>query len=483
MTDRPQNLTLTEVILPPEHLKIASRNPENHPVSVIQRIAAQPYLDPASTTTSRRRPAFICGPMVRYSKLPFREIVRHHNADIVYTPMILAREFVRHPFARDSDFSTNAADAPVIAQFGANNPKDLVRAVQLIRPYVDGIGLNCGCPIKDQVREGIGAALMTKPDLVAEMVAAVKAEFGPGFCVEVKIRIHKDLKDTVAMACKAEAAGADFITVHGRQKTTRSSQPADFEAIKLVKQSVSVPVVANGDAFSVEDALYIADVTGCDGVMAVRGILANPAMFDLASYKRRTLWYQQPQNKDLRKPARRLSQSNITKFPFGRHTNDPQGSQTQLSQKQLVLNAVIPTESQLLVDGLPVLSTDLKNVTPWATVERFWDLVTAYGLPFRVAQHHFSEMLEGSVTKRQKKIMNDTHNMAELLAWFDSRLDLRRPKEPGFGEHREFPWREEFLERESQEIIEEEGKEEEEEKAEKKKITELAEDLEKLAVA
>lgn len=93
--------------------------------------------------------------MVRYSKLPFREICRQHDTDIVYTPMILAREFVRHPFARASDFTTNSLDAPVVAQFGVNNPLDLVRAVDMIRPYIDGICINCGCPIKDQVREGI----------------------------------------------------------------------------------------------------------------------------------------------------------------------------------------------------------------------------------------------------------------------------------------------------------------------------------------
>lgn len=457
MSPRPANLTRTEVVLPPAHLNIPPRNPENHPVAVIKRIASEPftYPSPPGHPPLSHRPAFICGPMVRYSKLPFRELVRHHSADIVYTPMILAREFVRHPFARDSDFSTNARDTPVVAQFGANNPQDLVRAVELIRPYVDGIGLNCGCPIKDQVREGIGAALMGKPDLVAEMVAAVKQKFGPGFCVEVKIRIHKDLNETVSMAQKAEAAGADYITVHGRQKAQRSSSPADFEAIKLVKQSVKVPVVANGDAFSVEDALHIAQVTGCDGVMAVRGILANPAMFDLDSYKRRTLWYQNQDSTEIRKPARRGSHSNLTKFPFGRYinvSNDPQAPQSQLSQQQLIANGTIDTDDQLTVDGLTVLSTDLKNITPWSAIERFWDMVTAYGLPYRVAQHHFSEMLDGGLTKHQKKSMNETKNMAEFLAWFDERFDLRRPDEDGFAEHREYPWKPEYLDQERQAI-------------------------------
>ena len=328
------------------------RDLRNHPLKVIQRISQH-----------ENRPAFIAGPMVRYSKLPFRELVRHFGADIVYTPMILAREFVRNQTARDSDFSTNFGDSPVVAQFGANNSLDLVRAVRLIKPYVDGIGLNCGCPIKDQVREGIGAALMEEPDKVADMVRAVKDAFGPEFCVEVKIRVHFNLADTVEYARKVEAAGADYITVHGRRKSQRSSEPANFDAIKMVKDAVSIPVVANGDAFSLEDAYRLAKYTGCDGVMAVRGILSNPAM-------------------------------------FGGYSN-----------------------------------------TPWKAVELFWDLVSAYGLPFRLTQHHFSEMMEGILTKREKKDMNDCKNLVELLEWFDERFDLRRPSDEGFAEDREYPWR------------------------------------------
>lgn len=372
---------------------------------------------------------------MRYSKLPFRETCRLHDTDIVYTPMILAREFVRHPFARATDFSTNSLDTPVVAQFGANNAQDLVRAATLIRPYVDGIGINCGCPIKDQVREGIGAALMTKPQLVAEMVRAVKQSLGPEFCVEVKIRIHKDLNETVEFARMAEEAGADYITVHGRLKTQRSTQPANFEAIKLIKRSVKVPVIANGDAFCVEDAMKIAEFTGCDGVMAARGLLSNPAMFDLKSWKRRVVWNTQNPT-STRQPRRRFSLS-----------------------KQELYASKLNDYKDVHADGELVTESDIFKYTHWSTIERFWDFVTAYGLPFRVAQHHFSEMLEGGVTKKQKKSMNDASNLAELLQWFDERFDLKRPGESGFGEHREYPWKKEWVEKELKEAIERENAE------------------------
>lgn len=245
-----------------------ARDPRHNPLYILK-----------TTKKSKNRPAYIVGPMVRYLKLPFRELVRNYGADIVYTPMILAREFVRNDVARLSDFTTNIEDRPVIVQVGCNNVDDLIKFVDMIHPYVDGIGLNCGCPIREQVREGIGAALISEPDLVASMVKAVKDKYGDAVCIETKIRIHNDLQETVQFVRTVEAAGVDFITVHGRTKTTRSSEPANFDAIKLVKSVVKVPVVANGDCFSLDDAHKIAEYTGVDGVMSARGALANPALF------------------------------------------------------------------------------------------------------------------------------------------------------------------------------------------------------------
>uniref|UniRef100_A0A060T2F9 tRNA-dihydrouridine synthase n=1 Tax=Blastobotrys adeninivorans TaxID=409370 RepID=A0A060T2F9_BLAAD len=327
------------------------RRKEDHPVRVIERCKKE------------GRVAHVSGPMVRYSKLPFRELVRQFNTDIVYTPMILAREFVRNQVARDSDFTTNKEDRPLVIQFGANNVVDISRAARMVQPYVDGIGLNCGCPIKEQVREGIGAALMTQPQLVADMVRAVKETCGKEFCVEVKIRIHKDLDETVRFAKMVEEAGADMLTVHGRLKAQRSSTPPNLEAIKLIKDTVSIPVVANGDAFGTESVENIVKKTGVDGVMAARGILSNPAMF--AGF----------------------------------------------------------------------------NSTPWKAIELFWDYATGYGLPFRLIQHHFSEMLDGVLSKKEKKDMNECNSLVDLIEWFDTRFELRRRGEPGFGEDREYPWR------------------------------------------
>lgn len=231
---------------------------------------------------THNRPATIAGPMVRYSKLPFRQLYRHYNVDIVYTPMILAREFIRNRHARMADLSTNDQDTPLIVQVGVNNVTDLLRFVEMVSPYCDGIGINCGCPIKEQIREGIGSALIYNPELLCGMVSAVKEKYGDKVRLETKIRIHDDWDQTVTLCRQLCDAGVDWITIHGRTRITRSSTPVNLDAIKYITEKIGdtdVPVIANGDCFNLKDFQDIAEYTGTDGIMAVRGLLDNPALF------------------------------------------------------------------------------------------------------------------------------------------------------------------------------------------------------------
>ncbi|KAI9020409.1 hypothetical protein DFJ74DRAFT_707472 [Hyaloraphidium curvatum] len=234
----------------------------------------------------RRKRSYVkvCAPMVRYSKLPFRSLVRDYGVDIAYTPMILAKEFLGAPIAREAEHATNGTDSPVIIQFAAKNAADLGDAVELAAPWVDGMDLNCGCPQRWAIHEGIGAHLMEHPELVSEMVREAKSRSVRRTCgtplrVSIKIRVHPDLRKTVDLAQRAERAGCDWITVHGRTKRQKSTEPVNVDAIFLIKSSVFVPVFFNGSIFSLADADEMVSQTGVDGVMAARGLLANPALF------------------------------------------------------------------------------------------------------------------------------------------------------------------------------------------------------------
>ncbi|OMH86087.1 tRNA-dihydrouridine(20a/20b) synthase [NAD(P)+]-like [Zancudomyces culisetae] len=190
--------------------------------------------------------------------------------------MILADAFRRSEFGRE-DFTTNPSDIPVVAQFGAQNFKDFCESAMLLEKYVDGIDLNCGCPQKWAIKEEIGSYLMEHPQKVAEMVNAVKRN--TNLCCSIKIRKCETEKGTIEMLKRAEAAGVDFITIHGRTRRQSNRQPVDLDTIKLVKDLASVPVIANGGIFTLDDAKKVYDITKVNGVMSARGLLRNPALF------------------------------------------------------------------------------------------------------------------------------------------------------------------------------------------------------------
>ncbi|XP_031652872.1 B-cell receptor-associated protein 29 isoform X3 [Oncorhynchus kisutch] len=206
----------------------------------------------------------ICAPMVRYSKLAFRSLVRKFDCDICFTPMIVAPDFMRSVKARDSEFTTNEADRPLIVQFAASDAQTLADAACVVAPFSDGVDLNCGCPQRWAMSDGYGACLINKPELVKDMVRHVRNQVdNPNYTASIKIRIHKDLRRTVDLCQKAEAAGVSWITVHGRTAEERH-QPVHFDAIKTIKDSLSVPVVANGDIKTLRDVETTHQLTGVD---------------------------------------------------------------------------------------------------------------------------------------------------------------------------------------------------------------------------
>ena len=228
----------------------------------------------------------ICAPMVRYSKLPFRNLVRLYDVDVAFTPMILADVFRNSKASRDSEFTTNLDDSPVIVQFAANNSKDAADAAELVAKYCNGVDINCGCPQPWAIQEKIGSYLLKEPELVADIVDQVKRRTsnvymsdGSNFPCSVKIRIDSDIRKSVELCKRAEKAGCDFITVHGRTRKQKNSNTVNHEAISIIKSNLTIPVMFNGGISSLSEANEMVNLTRSDGVMVAQGLLNNPALF------------------------------------------------------------------------------------------------------------------------------------------------------------------------------------------------------------
>lgn len=237
----------------------------------------------------------IQAPMVRCSRPAFRKLCRLWGTDVSYTAMIMAESFSHSAAARDADFSLYQHENRLVVQLASSSGPDAAIAAVQLQPYCDAIDLNCGCPQKWAIREGIGAAMLKNPEQVADVVHCIRNALSssssassslsglPIPCV-VKMRIDDDLRKSVDFARHCVAAGVSWLTIHGRTPQCSSHAPVRHESIQLLREIVEaerIPVVANGGVDSMLSGFQASLACGAGGVMAANGLLDNPAAFAL----------------------------------------------------------------------------------------------------------------------------------------------------------------------------------------------------------
>lgn len=176
--------------------------------------------------------------------------------------------------------SRTLAGVPVRAQLLGSDPDSMAaNAANLARLGPEGIDLNFGCPAKVVNRHGGGAALLQDPQQIARVVAAVRAAVPPAMPVSAKMRLgFNDSALMTECAQAMQAGGACEIVVHARTKLDGYRPPAYWDMIPRIRESVSVPVVANGEIWTVDDALRCREQSGCGDLMLGRGIVADPGL-------------------------------------------------------------------------------------------------------------------------------------------------------------------------------------------------------------
>ncbi|KAL6222618.1 hypothetical protein ACLB2K_006010 [Fragaria x ananassa] len=229
--------------------------------------------------TKLGRPKLIVAPMVDNSELPFRMLCRKYGADAAYTPMLHSRIFTETEKYRIQEFTTCKEDRPLFVQFCANDPEVLLEAAKRVEPYCDYVDINLGCPQRIARRGNYGAFLMDKLPLVKSLVENLVANLHVP--VSCKIRIFPKLDDTINYARMLEDAGCSLLAVHGRTRDEKDQKKvrANWDAIKAVKNSVKIPVIANGNIRHLDDAHDCLKYTGADGVLSAESLLENPALF------------------------------------------------------------------------------------------------------------------------------------------------------------------------------------------------------------
>jgi tRNA-dihydrouridine synthase B len=222
----------------------------------------------------------VLAPMAGISDFPFRRICKELGAGLVFSEMVSVEALIREHKRTYGMLRTDPAERPVVFQIFGSKPASMAEAAHIVsQGEVDFIDINMGCPVPKILKSGAGAALLRDLGLAKEIMAAVvRASKVP---VLVKMRLGWDAKSIVAVdvAQAAESAGIAAVTVHARTKAQGFSGHADWDMIKVVKKSVDIPVIGNGDVRSGRDAKRMMDETGCDGVMIARAIQGYPWIF------------------------------------------------------------------------------------------------------------------------------------------------------------------------------------------------------------
>lgn len=217
---------------------------------------------------------------VDHSELPYRLLSKEYGCQAAYTPMFHASNFATQKKYRQKFFSTCPEDRPLIVQFCANDPDCLIAAANIIKDQCDAIDLNLGCPQEIARRGRYGAFLQDEWNLISEICTRLRSNLDNNIGFSCKIRIFEDEKKSIDYARLFEKAGCSFLGVHGRLREQRGVKCgiANWNHIKIIKESINIPVIANGNIQSKKDADDCLKFTKADAVMTAEGILYNPAI-------------------------------------------------------------------------------------------------------------------------------------------------------------------------------------------------------------
>jgi len=222
----------------------------------------------------------VLAPMAAVSDLPFRLLNREFGCPLTFTEMVSFRALLHDNKNTLLRMKVSPQDRPLGLQILGDDPDELLKGLDLLDRFeYDILDFNAACPARKVVHKGEGASFLKTPGKLGERIKLlVNRTHRP---VTVKLRAGWDAGNVNArdMALAAQEAGASAVFIHGRTRDQYYAGTVNYEIIRQVKEALSIPVIASGDAFTPALIKIMFDETGCDGVAVARGAIGNPWIF------------------------------------------------------------------------------------------------------------------------------------------------------------------------------------------------------------
>lgn len=223
---------------------------------------------------------FFLAPMAGITDGVFREICHNMGAGLTVSEMLWADPSLQTSRKTQQRMALCTHNAPHIVQIAGCDPQLMAQAAQYnVAQGADMIDINMGCPAKKVNRKKAGSVLMQHPELVKEILCAVVDAVDVPVTLKTRTGYSMQQRNGIEIAQIAQECGIAALAVHGRTRACLFKGQAEYKTIKAIKQSVSIPVIANGDIVCIDSAERVLEYTRADALMIGRGAQGNPWIF------------------------------------------------------------------------------------------------------------------------------------------------------------------------------------------------------------